>query len=75
MNKGKLKVKGLRISDLDDDNWPWNSGIELQYIDDDGQLTNIGFETHSLYPYPSPDIILNVLADNGDTVLAEIIRK
>jgi hypothetical protein len=76
VDSGEVQLKGLRLGDVNDNlNWPWNSDIELDYTPGGGTLTTIGFESSSLYPYPSPDITVNVLGDSGDTVLAEIIRK
>lgn len=71
---GIVQLKGLRsVSAEEVLHWPWDSGIELLYSPDGEEITTINFESNKLFSVPLFDI--NVLSDNGDTVLAEIVRK
>jgi len=70
---GEVHLKGIRIGNMASDLfWPWDKGINLIYLPDGSEPKTIHFESVNLYPYPEANISVNVLADGGDTVLAEI---
>ena len=70
----RVLVKGLRTDPGSELFWPWDSGITMNFISADTQISprEIKFETSALAPTPGQP--MRILADGGDILLAEIIR-
>jgi hypothetical protein len=66
-----IRINGLRLDSDSKLNWPWDKGVSLVYkpADPSAMPTTIAFDSNALAPALSPP--LHILADNGDTVLAE----
>jgi hypothetical protein len=66
-----IRINGLRLDPDSKLNWPWDKGVSLVYkpADPSAIPTTITFDSNALAPALGPP--LHILADNGDTVLAE----
>ena len=66
-----IRINGLRLDPDRKLNWPWDNGVTLVYkpADPSAIPTTIAFDSNALAPTLSRP--LHILADNGDTVLAE----
>jgi hypothetical protein len=67
-----IRIEGIRVDPLSNLNWPWDTGISLDYQPANPLVlpTTITFNSNDLAPTLGRPI--HVLADNGDTVLAEV---
>jgi len=68
-----IRINGLRLDADSKLNWPWDKGVSLVYkpADPSAIPTTIAFDSRALVP-PLLGGPLHILADNGDTVLAEL---
>jgi hypothetical protein len=71
----RVRVRGLRLGSGGPYHWPWDQQVTLEHLPGDPQVEPrlIQFETGLLFPdlgFP-----VRILADGGDTVLAEIIPQ
>ena len=66
-----IRINGLRLDPDRKLNWPWDKGVSLVYkpADPSAIPTTIAFDSNALAPTLSRP--LHILADNGDTNLAE----
>jgi hypothetical protein len=69
-----IELRGLRIGDDVELDWPWDQGVTFIYRPGGAQTgaQRVRFESAKLYPGPEDSVDVRVLSDSGSTVLAEI---
>lgn len=68
-----LLLRGIRLGDNVDLDWPWEQGIALVYSGNDGGV-EIPFEIDELFPMMS-DHELKILEDSGISILVEVMPQ
>jgi len=70
-----MKLKGVHIDDGNKTSlsWPWDKGINIGYFRPDGERNVASFKTQELFPNSTS--IIEVLSDEGFSVLAEFVHE